>query len=109
MGSPLLVGDVARIDLNLDNDGEPIDPTSLTIVVQSPSQKLTATSTTYTFPSAQLLQRLDALDGVTPLVGRYRALIECSESGIWAFRWSSPGPDAKAAAEGRFTVSARSF
>ena len=101
------IGDTAKLDLDLKVDGVLTNPTTLTLVVQSPSQFLAGSSTTYTYPTTEVVHRLDPASSA-PLVGKFRGLVDCTEAGLWHFRWVSTGT-ARGAEEGTFTVRTPGF
>jgi hypothetical protein len=93
--SKLNVGDVASIPVTFKVDGVLTDPSpGVSIEVQSPSQRTAGTSTTY-----EVGAQLEPIS-----TGTFRALIACTESGTWTFKWTSPGPIAQGSETGVFIV-----
>ena len=86
--SNFIVGDVARLSVSiLDVAGVPSDPTSLSLVVQSPGG-----TTTYT----------DAI--VKDSVGNYHFDLPLDYAGSYGYRWQSVGTN-RGAIEGGVFVS----
>lgn len=74
---PLYVDDKAEVVFTFQHPETKayIDPPEILLVVQSPAQKRTGTSTTYTFGVGNVISRSS--------VGHYMARIPCTESGAW--------------------------
>jgi hypothetical protein len=91
----LNIGDTATFDASLDIDDALTDPTTLELVVSSPSGIVTS----YSYPSVQIV-RLSR--------GVYRVFIDCTEAGVWRYRLVSTGA-AKGAEPGSFRVQPNEF
>lgn len=84
----LHVGDTNELELDVYSraTGLLTDPTSLALIVTSPSGAVTT------------------IEPTKLATGRYRALVDCTAAGRWRFVWSSPGPTCKGTYPGYFDV-----
>lgn len=85
------VGDNAQIDFQIRVNGSLTNVSALSIQVTTP----TGTVASYTMPSSELSN---------VGTGLYRAVIDCTEKGTWAWRLVSHGPTGKGAERGEFEV-----
>ena len=97
MSNDYLVGEVARIDLDVTTpDGEAVDPGGLTLKLKPPQ----AAVVTHTYGAGTDIVR-DAL-------GKFHADIQLTAAGIWAWRWDLAAPNA-GAIEGTLIVQPSRF
>jgi hypothetical protein len=89
----ICIGAIAKLALQVQVSGVLTDPTTIALQVQAPSQRASDSYTTYTL-GANLTH-----DGV----GLFTGLVDCTEAGVWLFKWGTTGT-AQGASQGSFYV-----
>ena len=92
------VNTVVRLTVNFEeDDGDDVDPTTVTFKTMSPSW----VETSYVYGTDDEVQKAS--------VGNYTADVTPDEAGRWRFRWETTGTGTTIAVEGDFLVQYSAF